>query len=252
MNRMLYVTEYKECYIEAAGAPHRPLLPVFFYSFSCQAGDNMGSVPQVDKTAKQPPKLQESRFYGYARLLPREHRSSAQHDALLQAGVSDGMIYTDRVSSSGSGSPALRRLLKKLRPGDVLFVTELSRLGSNYDEITDCWRTVTKDLNCDMVVLDTPLLDTRRGNDVSELVLQIFRSFDEIGSSWRRQRQAEGIAVAKANDVAFGRPAKTRPENFDYIAGLYDRRLVSSRDAAERLDVSQKTFLKWFHETHCA
>ncbi len=212
----------------------------------------MNAAPKFDKIESFSPKVSEPRIYGYARLLPKEQKSRAQLDALLDAGITESMIYTDRVSSSGADSPSFRRLLKKLRPGDVLCITDLGRLGSNYDEITERWRTVTKDLGCHMAVLDTPLLDTRRGDEVSDLVLQIFRSFGEIGSSWRRQRQAEGIAVAKANDVAFGRPAKARPENFDYIAGLYDRRLVSSRDAAERLDVSQKTFLKWFHETHCA
>ena len=212
----------------------------------------MAVTPEVDNSAIQLTNYHDPRVFGYARLLPKDHKSSSQSEALIQAGVAENMLYTDRVTSSSSDSPAFRRLVKKLRPGDVLYITELGRLGSNYDEIVERWRTVTKDLNCHMVVLDTPLLDTRRGADVSDLVLQIFRSFGEIGSSWRRQRQAEGIAVAKANDVPFGRPAKARPDDFEYIAGLYGRRLMSSRDAAEHLDVSQKTFLKWFHETHCA
>ena len=186
------------------------------------------------------------KVYGYIRLSPREQNENTDLAKLREAGVEESLIFQDKISNTSSDCAALRRLIKKLNPGDKLMIVSLDHLGKNCDEVKDHWRIITKDRGCDLRVLDTPVLDTSRGEDVKDIVLEVFNSYSRIKRNYAHQRQAEGIAVARVNEAAFGRPSKQIPENFPAVAALYDRSLISSREAAERLNVSPGTFLKWY------
>lgn len=186
------------------------------------------------------------RVYGYLRQTPKEQTEKLQMKKLLEAGVEENLIFTDKVASTASDCAAFRRLLRKLNPGDLLFVVSLDHLGKNCDEVKDHWRFITIERGCDLAVLDTPVLDTRQGEDVKDLVFEVLNSSSRIRRNYVRQRQAEGIALAKANDVFLGRPAKPIPDNFLLVADLYSKDLISTRAAAERLNVDRKTFLKWY------
>ena len=192
------------------------------------------------------------KVYGYIRLSPREQSENNDLTKLREAGVDESLIFQDKISNTASDCAALRRLIKKLNPGDRLFVVSLDHLGKNCDEVRDHWQIITKERGCDLTVLDTPILDTSRGEDVKDIVLEVFNSYSRIKRNYAHQRQAEGIAVARVNDATFGRPSKQIPENFPVVAALYDRNLISSRGAAERLNVSPGTFLKWYRSRNTA
>ena len=184
--------------------------------------------------------------YGYIRLLPRDQNEKGRLAKLVESGVPENQIYIEKISNTNSECPSFRRLLKKLNPGDTLFIITLDHLGKNCDEVKRHWEIVTRKHSCDLVVLDTPVLDTRLGDNVKDVVFEVFDAFSRIRRNYAHQRQAEGIAVAKVNDAAFGRPAKAIPDNFPAVADLYEKKLISSRGAAERLNVAPSTFLKWY------
>lgn len=186
------------------------------------------------------------KVYGYVRLSPKEQSENNNLTKLAEAGVPESLIYTDKISNTNSDCAAFKRLVKKLNPGDLLFVAGLDQLGKNCDEVKEHWQIVTKDCNCDLVVLDTPVLDTRLGETIKDVVIEAFDAFSKIKRNYARQRQAEGIAVAKVNDVSFGRRSKPIPDNFSSIAEQYDKKLISTQNAAELLNVDRKTFLKWY------
>lgn len=184
--------------------------------------------------------------YGYIRHTPKEQNDIGQSTRLLEAGVKKAFLFEDKISNTSSDCPAFRRLTKKLNPGDILFVISLDQLGKNCDEVKEHWKVITKDCNCDLVVLDTPVMDTRTGETIKDVVIETFDAFSRIKRNYARQRQAEGIAVAKVNDVSFGRRLKPIPDNFSDVAEQYDKKLISSRDAGIQLNVDAKTFLKWY------
>jgi DNA invertase Pin-like site-specific DNA recombinase len=151
------------------------------------------------------------RTFGYIRVSTREQNEARQVDALHEAGIADGNIYMDKQSGKDFDRPQYQRLIRKLRRGDVLVVKSIDRLGRNYEEIQNQWRALTKEKGIDIVVLDMPLLDTRReknlvGTFVADLVLEVLSFVAENERVNIRQRQAEGIAAAKARGVRFGRP----------------------------------------------
>lgn len=157
--------------------------------------------------------------YGYMRVSTREQNEDRQRIALDAAGIEPKRIFMDKQSGKDFERPQYKRMLRKLRQGDVLYVKSIDRLGRNYGEILDQWRMLTKEMGADIVVLDMPLLDTRRGKDLigtflSDIVLQLLSFVAENERAAIRQRQAEGIAAAKARGVRFGRPTKPLPENF--------------------------------------
>lgn len=184
--------------------------------------------------------------YGYIRQTPKEQNDIGQSTRLLEAGVKKAFLFEDKISNTSSDCPAFRRLIRKLNPGDILFVTSLDQLGKNCDEVRDHWKIITTDRGCDLTVLDTPVLDTRLGENVKDIVIESFSAFSRIKQNYTHQRQAEGIAVAKVNDAAFGRPTKPIPDNFPAVADMYEKKLISSRGAAKRLNVAPSTFLKWY------
>ena len=144
----------------------------------------------------------------------------------------------------------IEKLLRKIKAGDVLVVKSIDRLGRNYAEILEQWRIITKEKNTAIVVIDMPLLDTRRHNDligtlVSDLILQIMSAFAQIERDFIKQRQAEGIAAAKARGVKFGRESLERPEKFSEIFSEWKAGKISARRAGKILGTTHNTFLKW-------
>ena len=172
----------------------------------------------------------ENKVYGYVRVSSQEQNEDRQLIAMSEAGVERANIFIDKQSGKDFDRPNYKRLIKRLRPGDTLFIKSIDRLGRNYEEIQNQWRIITKDKGVDMVVIDMPLLDTRinknlLGTFISDLVLQLLSFISENERTTIRQRQAEGIAAAKKRGVRFGRPTKEAPQNFiplDEILKEYD------------------------------
>ena len=161
-----------------------------------------------------------SELYGYIRVSTKEQNESRQLLALLEYGVTSANIYSDNQSGSDFDRPGYKRLLKKLRSGDILVIKSIDRLGRNYDEILEQWRIITRELHCDIAVLDMPLLDTRQSRDligtlISDIVLHLLSYVAETEREFIRQRQREGIEAARANGVHLGRVAMTRPDNYE-------------------------------------
>ena len=191
-----------------------------------------------------------SKIYGYSRISTPQQHDDRQRLALLNFGVPANNIFTDQQSGKDFNRPAYKRLLRKLKTDDTLIVKSIDRLGRNYAEIIEQWRIITKDKKAAIVVLDTPLLDTRREKDImgtliADLVLQIMSAFAQIERDFIRQRQREGIEAAKARGMKFGRPAIPIPDNFDSVRQQWLQGQLSARQAAKRLGVSHVTFLNW-------
>ena len=163
--------------------------------------------------------------YGYVRVSTKDQNENRQLEAIKQLEISKKNIYVEKISGKDFNRPIYQKLVKKLRPNDLLYIKSIDRLGRNYEEILEQWRILTKEKKVDIVVLDMPLLDTRRGKDLigtflSDIVLQVLSFVAENERSNIKQRQAEGIAVAKAKGVRFGRPPKPLPSNFYKIYSL--------------------------------
>ena len=186
-------------------------------------------------------------IYGYIRVSTREQNEDRQKIALDEAGVVCRNIYTDRQSGGDFDRPEYQKLLRKLKKDDLLFVKSIDRLGRNYAEILEQWRLLTKEKGADIVILDMPLLDTRRGRDLlgtflSDIVLQVLSFAAENERMNIRQRQAEGIAAAKARGVQFGRPACPLPENFWEVHQAWRGKKITLRQAAEACGMPVGTF----------
>ena len=189
-------------------------------------------------------------IYGYARVSTLEQSADRQIKALEEFGVPIKNIYVDKQTGKDFERPAYKRLMRKLRVEDVLVVKSIDRLGRNYAEILEQWRVITKVKGAAIVVLDMPILDTRREKDligtlVADLVLQIMSYFAQVERDLIKQRQAEGIAAAKARGVKFGRPKIPIPENFAEMKMKWQAGKISSRQAGKELGVSYHTFLRW-------
>ena len=189
-----------------------------------------------------------STMYGYARVSSREQHLDRQLDALRAFGVEDGAVYADKASGKDFERPAWHRLMGELRPGDVLAVKSIDRLGRDYAEILDVWRDVTKARGVFVVVLDMPVLDTREERDgitgvlIADIVLQLLSYVAQIERENIRQRQAEGIAAAKARGVSFGRPRKKRPANYQETREAFWGGRITRKEAAARCNI--RTSLK--------
>jgi len=188
--------------------------------------------------------------YGYARVSSKDQNLARQVDALKNFGIDPKKIFVDRLSGSDFNRPQYRKLLHRLKSEDIFVVASLDRFGRNYNEILEQWRIITKEKQASIVVLDMPLLDTRNGKDfvgtlIADLSLQIMSAFAQIERDFIRQRQAEGIAAAKARGVKFGRQPLLRPENFPEVRDEWLTGKISARKAAKLLGVTHQTFLKW-------
>lgn len=191
--------------------------------------------------------------YGYVRVSARDQNEDRQFIAMSEFGVLKKNIYVEKQSGKDFERPVYRTLLAKTKPGDTLVIKSVDRLGRNYNEILEQWRFITKQRQISIVVLDMPLLDTRQGRDltgslIADIVLQLLSYVAQIERELNHQRQAEGIAAAKARGVRLGRPPKKRPAQYAVVRDAWKRKEISARQAAERLGISHKTFLAWVKE----
>ena len=192
--------------------------------------------------------------YGYARVSTRDQNLDRQIDALIDFGVAERDLFTDKASGKDFDRPNYIRLMNKLRSGDTLVIKSIDRLGRNYNEILEEWRLITKGKGAAIVVMDMPLLDTRREHEgatgmlIADIVLQLLSYVAQVERENIRQRQAEGIASAKARGVKFGRPRKQKPGIYEKTAKLYLEGSLTRAEAAKRLKISASTFDRWIRE----
>lgn len=186
--------------------------------------------------------------YAYIRVSTKEQNIDRQVEAMKDIGIEKNKMFIDKQSGKDFDRKNYKRMLRSLHPGDEVYIKSIDRLGRDYEEIIEQWRMLTKDKDVDVIVLDLPLLDTRNkingltGKFIADLVLQILSYVAQIERENIRQRQAEGIQVAKQRGVKFGRPLKELPENFDSIYELWEKNLISLREAGRMLEISHTTF----------
>lgn len=194
-----------------------------------------------------------SNIYGYVRVSSADQNEDRQLIALSGCNIEQGNIYIDKQSGKDFKRPQYRRLVRRLREGDLLYVMSIDRLGRNYEEIQNQWRFLTKETGVDICVLDMPLLDTRRGKDlmgtfIADLVLQILSFVAQNERESIKKRQAEGIAAAKARGVKFGRPRKKTPENFENIISQWEIGAIRFSEALKRSGLREATFYRRVRE----
>lgn len=185
--------------------------------------------------------------FAYIRVSAKDQNENRQIDALEAAGIENAKIFIDKSSGKDFDRQQYKKMLKRMRLGDVLYVKSIDRLGRNYEEIIEQWRILTKDKGIDIVILDMPLLDTRKdknlmGTFIADLVLQILSFVAETERANIKQRQAEGIAAAKARGVKFGRPKKEMPDNFGELATMWFNGQITGSEAARKCGVALSTF----------
>ena len=191
--------------------------------------------------------------YGYARVSTKEQNEQRQLIALQEFGISEKQIFVDKQSGKDFERQNYRKLFRKLKAGDVLVIKSIDRLGRNYDEILEQWRSITKEKQAAIVVLNMPLLDTRQNRDltgtlIADIVLQLLSYVAQTEREFIHQRQAEGIAAAKERGVQFGRPPMERPPELDSLRELWQSGQISAREAARQLKITHRTFLRWAKE----
>lgn len=193
--------------------------------------------------------MKETKIYGYMRVSSKEQNEDRQRIALLEMGVPEKNIYMDKLSGKNFERPQYKKLVKKLDNHSVLFVKSIDRLGRNYKDLNEQWRIITKEKGADIVVIDMPLLDTRReknllGTLISDIVLALLSYVAENERMNIKQRQAEGIAAAKARGIQFGRPPLPLPDNFYQIHKEWRAGKISVTQAAEACGFAQSTFFR--------
>ena len=193
------------------------------------------------------------KMYGYTRVSTRVQCLDRQRQAMMAFGVEEKNVFVDRQSGRNFERPAYQALRRRLMAGDVLVVKSIDRLGRNYAELLAEWRYLTKEKEVAIVVLDFPLLDTRQSRDlagqlIADIVLELLSYVAEIERTFCRQRQREGIDAAKKRGVRFGRPPQKRPIVFDELRVAWKRGEVSAREAARKLGITHRTFLRWARE----
>ena len=192
-------------------------------------------------------------MYAYIRVSTREQNEERQVIAMRDFGIAERNMVIEKQSGKDFERPLYRKLIKKLKPEDTLVVKSIDRLGRNYEEILEQWRHITKDIQANIVVLDMPLLDTRNGRDltgtlIADIVLQLLSYVAQTEREFIRQRQAEGIAAAKAQGVQFGRKPMARPASFLLLKDQWKQDQISARAAAKQLGITHSTFLRWVNE----
>ena len=185
--------------------------------------------------------------WGYIRVSSKDQNEDRQLIALKEAGVPTENTFVEKQSGKDFNRPQYKKLLRKMKKDDLLYIKSIDRLGRNYEEILQQWRYLTKDKGIDIVVLDMPLLDTRRGKDLmgtflSDIVLQVLSFVAENERTNIKQRQAEGIAAAKARGVKFGRPTLPLPENFYEVHKEWRAKKISVKQAAAECGLPVSTF----------
>ena len=183
---------------------------------------------------------------GYVRVSSKEQNEERQMIAMKEAGILPRQIYMDKQSGKDFERPQYRRMMRILKKDTVLYIKSIDRLGRNYEEIIEQWRIITKEIGADIVVLDMPLLDTRRGKDLmgtflSDIVLQVLSFVAENERSNIRQRQAEGINAARERGVQFGRPKTALPKDFDKIVRKWQRREMTLNEVCRVCNLPRST-----------
>lgn len=191
------------------------------------------------------------RQYAYIRVSSKEQNIARQVYAMKSAGIAESCMYIDVQSGKDFERKEYKKLIKRLKPGDEIYIKSIDRLGRDYDEIMEQWRYLVKERNIDIIVLDFLLLNTKNqingitGKFIADLVLQILSYVAQVERENTRQRQAEGIREAKRNGVRFGRPQKDMPDEFMKVYELYKRENISKRECARRLNTNHVTFTNW-------
>ena len=188
-----------------------------------------------------------SKNYGYVRVSSRDQNEDRQLLAMQELGIAAEDIYIDKQSGKDFERPAYKRMVCRLNPGDILYIKSIDRLGRNYEEIQSQWRELTKEKGVDIVVLDMPLLDTRRGKDLvgtflSDIVLQVLSFVAENERTNIKQRQSEGIEAAKLRGVKFGRPPNPLPPNFHSVYQRWKKGEIVLNTAALECNMPRSTF----------
>ncbi|MFG6393753.1 MAG: recombinase family protein [Lachnospiraceae bacterium] len=191
--------------------------------------------------------MEGQKIYGYMRVSSREQNEDRQKMALLGIGIPEKQIYMDKLSGKDFDRPQYKKLIKKLDSNSVLYVKSIDRLGRNYMDLNEQWRIITKEKGADIVVIDMPLLDTRRdknllGTFISDIVLSLLGFVAENERANIRQRQAEGIVAAKTRGVKFGRPPIPVPDNFHKMRKDWRNGKISIKEAAKACNMKEKTF----------
>lgn len=188
-------------------------------------------------------------IYGYMRVSSTDQNEDRQIDAMRGAAVPEKNIFLDKQSGKNFERPQYKKMVKKLKSGDMLYILSIDRLGRNYEEIQEQWRILTKTLGVDICVLDMPLLDTRNGKDlmgtfIADLVLQILSFVAQSERENIKKRQAEGIAAAKARGTRFGRPQKEIDEDFGLLLEQFEKKEVTLTDITGQWGISKSTFYR--------
>lgn len=191
--------------------------------------------------------------YGYVRVSAVDQNISRQMLEMLDRKIDKRNIYTDKQSGKDFNRPMYRKLIRKLKKGDLLYIKSIDRLGRNYNEILEQWRILTKEMEVDIAVIDMPLLDTRLCKDllgtfIADIVLQVLSFVAQNERENIKQRQAEGIKAAKLNGVVFGRPIITIPDNFPQVIKDWKSGKISAEEAARRCNMSIATFYRRLRE----
>lgn len=191
--------------------------------------------------------------YGYIRVSTKEQNERRQFIALQEFGIENNRIFVDKQSGKNFERIWYQRILRKLKRGDALVIKSIDRLGRNYEEILEQWRIITKEKQADIVVIDMTLLDTRRDRDltgtlIADIVLQLLSYVAQTEREFIHQRQAEGIAAARAQGVKFGRRPMERPVKYTQLKEQWMQGKISARRAARELGITHRTFLLWARE----
>ena len=192
-------------------------------------------------------------IYGYVRVSSTDQNEDRQLVAMSEKNIPQRNIYIDKQSGKDFDRPQYKQLVKRLKPGDLLYILSIDRLGRNYEEIQRQWRVLTKDIGIDICVIDMPLLDTRNGKDlmgtfIADLVLQILSFVAQSERENIKKRQAEGIAAAKAKGVKFGRPEKSVPDDFPRLVREWEKNKLSFSELLKLCNMSEATFYRRLRE----
>ncbi len=183
-----------------------------------------------------------SKTYGYIRVSSADQNEARQWIAMNGKAVPKQNIYLDKQSGKDFNRPQYKRMLKKLKSGDLLYILSIDRLGRNYEEIQNQWRILTKEIGIDICVLDMSLLDTRNGKDIADLVLQILSFVAQSERENIKKRQAQGIAAAKAKGIRLGRPPKPLPENYHQVYQRWKSGKITGLEAVKQCGMTMSTF----------
>lgn len=193
------------------------------------------------------------RTFGYVRVSSTDQNEDRQLIAMEEVGVPENYVYLDKMSGKNFDRPAYKRMVAKMKKGDLLYILSIDRLGRDYQDIQKQWKYLTQDKKVDICVLDMSLLDTRNGKDlmdtfIADLTLQILSFVAESERKNIKKRQEQGIAAAKARGVHMGRPVKEIPDDFSKIVRLWEKKELSLQEVLKKCDMSEATFYRRLRE----